>query len=401
MNIEFSLQFDTDSERKIRDAVTKTIEETCNALGIADGLSIKEVPIPKFNLTPIPTNTVTNDYLREYKAFVCNEVFVEENEFFQLQLTDEDELRRELVKRITEIRNQYPNLCKDQITQKLYEDTKSLSLYQTVCKADSNIPENMEIKESLLNQFVTKTLLKLLNPPSTVIFEDELSTVVLKSIDTDYRVPGSICHCLGVDTIYEKERNHPYGHITDKVINTYSLLLKEHFQSFKKEPIIILDTSFYTMLSQEFGASRKWWNDSYLTANKIIFIPIHLTNHWALAVVDVDKLKLSYYDSVQTNESTVKLRCSPIVEWCLMFSKVLKMDRIMGLPKQKNSYDCGIYMLMFIELLLNHLPIQASEFHQYNVNSFRVKVRQSILKGKYYDNTIFDPNAILDVNNKQ
>ena len=43
------------------------------------------------------------------------------------------------------------------------------------------------------------------------------------------------------------------------------------------------------------------------TAN-LIMIPVHLGSHWALAVVDNQKCKVEYYDSLQYNGSPCLLK---------------------------------------------------------------------------------------------
>ena len=36
-----------------------------------------------------------------------------------------------------------------------------------------------------------------------------------------------------------------------------------------------------------------------LFAQSLVFIPVHLEMHWSLALVDMDKQEIKYYDSMQ------------------------------------------------------------------------------------------------------
>lgn len=48
-------------------------------------------------------------------------------------------------------------------------------------------------------------------------------------------------------------------------------------------------------------------------------------------------------------------------------------------PQQQNSYDCGIFITMYADFLLDDLPIH--KFSQSDISYFRQKICLNIIKG--------------------
>ena len=58
-------------------------------------------------------------------------------------------------------------------------------------------------------------------------------------------------------------------------------------------------TFFYPKLKDGGHASVKRWTKNVdICAHDIILVPIHLGMHWCLATIDMQRKKLSYYDSM-------------------------------------------------------------------------------------------------------
>lgn len=74
-------------------------------------------------------------------------------------------------------------------------------------------------------------------------------------------------------------------------------------------------------------------------------------SHWSVLVFNKSKLKFYYYDSLKNfNLEAANIVANKIADY---FSLSLKPDMLFfeG-PTQKNSYDCGVYSIMFIDYIL-------------------------------------------------
>ena len=84
----------------------------------------------------------------------------------------------------------------------------------------------------------------------------------------------------------------------------------------------------------------------------LLLVPLHLGVHWCLAVVDMEKLEIEYYDSLGNSNT-------PHAPQALMsYLKMEHMDKKQRLlstfigrdiPKQNNYSDCGMFICKFAE----------------------------------------------------
>lgn len=117
-----------------------------------------------------------------------------------------------------------------------------------------------------------------------------------------------------------------------------------------------------------------------------IFCPINLNNsHWGLVVIFVQEKKIIYYDSMgikgneylvgalryMENEASIYGHEFDCDEW-----ELISYDR--GLPTQENSYDCGVFVIMYADYISSGLPLT---FTQHHVDLFRKKMCLHILNG--------------------
>ena len=81
----------------------------------------------------------------------------------------------------------------------------------------------------------------------------------------------------------------------------------------------------------------------------LTFVPIHHVNHWSLAIAirDESKIKtLLHLDSLSYSHHTKKV-LMPLLDY--LGNPELVRFGVANLPRQDNDYDCGLYMLMYIE----------------------------------------------------
>lgn len=187
----------------------------------------------------------------------------------------------------------------------------------------------------------------------------------------------------------------PGGWLNDEVINLYLELLKERERS---EPNKFLkchffNTFFYKKLTSgergyDFRAVRRWTTKNKLGYTLIecekVFVPIHKDIHWCLAVINIKDNSFQYLDSFGCMDS----HALQILEKYLMQetqdkcgieidTTSWKKESINDLPLQKNRWDCGMFMIKYIDFYSRGLNIFFSQDH---MAYFRKKTAVEILR---------------------
>ncbi|XP_010558818.1 PREDICTED: ubiquitin-like-specific protease 1A isoform X1 [Tarenaya hassleriana] len=185
--------------------------------------------------------------------------------------------------------------------------------------------------------------------------------------------------------------------LNDEVVNIYLVLLKEREA---REPKKFLkchffNTFFYTKLASSeagynYNAVRRWTSLKRLGYRLIdcdkIFVPIHMSIHWTLAVINRRDKKFQYLDSFKGREPRVldtlaryfvdEVRDKSgedidVSSW--------KQEFVQDLPLQKNGHDCGMFMLKYIDFYSRGLDLC---FGQEHMPCFRVRTAKEILQLK-------------------
>ena len=86
-----------------------------------------------------------------------------------------------------------------------------------------------------------------------------------------------------------------------------------------------------------------------------VLIPINISQqHWALAVINVNKKQIEYYDSMCGGFITGKPYIRKLTEALQphypteSFSE-WSYQQDLAAPQQQNGFDCGVFMLQFIQ----------------------------------------------------
>lgn len=149
--------------------------------------------------------------------------------------------------------------------------------------------------------------------------------------------------------------------LNDEIVNFYMALLQQQ----TKQPdwtglknVYIQSSFFYQQLSHDPNGRPCFYYDNVTRWTKHInifettkfIIPIHLPNHWVLAIIDFSLKQIQYYDSLGRNGSAI----------CDMLMKYLKTEHEKKLgvpmditdwssmdvdcPMQNNGSDCGAFV---------------------------------------------------------
>ncbi|KAG0606046.1 hypothetical protein M758_9G109100 [Ceratodon purpureus] len=209
-------------------------------------------------------------------------------------------------------------------------------------------------------------------------------TVLVLHKGSNIEVTGAVIQCF-----------QPYSWLNDEVINVYMELLKER-ELRNPEKFLkchFFNTFFYNKLfkdaqSYDYQGVRRWTTRkklgySLLECDKIL-VPIHQDVHWCLAVIDMQRKKLLYFDSLQGRDSNV-LKCLAryivdearertgqnldVSNWEHVF-----VDNI---PRQLNGCDCGMFMLKYADF---HSRGGSLNFKQADMDYFRRRTAWEILQ---------------------
>ncbi|XP_043275305.1 sentrin-specific protease 1-like [Venturia canescens] len=136
--------------------------------------------------------------------------------------------------------------------------------------------------------------------------------------------------------------------LNDEVINNYLELISN------KNTYAMSSFFFPRLQVNGYSAVRRWTKKVNIFEYRKVIIPIHMGNHWCLAVIDIIFGQIRYYDSLggsqpryldtlleYLKEEVEEKGVKPIrrEDWSL--------ETKMNIPRQTNGYDCGIFTCMF------------------------------------------------------
>ena len=102
--------------------------------------------------------------------------------------------------------------------------------------------------------------------------------------------------------------------LNDEIINFYmQMIVSRAAESQERLPATYAFTTFFysTLIDRGYTAVRRWTKKVDLFSHAVLLVPVHLGMHWCLAAVDLDRKKITYYDSMGGNN---KVRVDPIIK---------------------------------------------------------------------------------------
>ncbi|GAA0141349.1 protease [Lithospermum erythrorhizon] len=187
----------------------------------------------------------------------------------------------------------------------------------------------------------------------------------------------------------------PESYLTSTIINFYIRYLQQCRSSLSKleDNYHFFNTYFYEKLKEtwqqkndnksSFSKIRRWWKGVKLFEKSYIFLPIHDQSHWSLIIICIpDKNEgmgpiILHLDSLGIHHSNLifhNIRRLLIGEWsymvkedpypCLPFLRSIQesfQEKKIEVPQQSNEYDCGVFVLFFIERFIERAPKRMKE----------------------------------------
>uniref|UniRef100_A0A0E0JIA8 Ubiquitin-like protease family profile domain-containing protein n=1 Tax=Oryza punctata TaxID=4537 RepID=A0A0E0JIA8_ORYPU len=180
--------------------------------------------------------------------------------------------------------------------------------------------------------------------------------------------------------------------LNDEVINLYLELLKEREL---REPKKFLkchffNTFFYKKLitgGYDYKSVRRWTTKRKLGYSLIecdkIFVPIHKEVHWCLAVINIRDKKFQFLDSLGSMDmkalrTLARYLVDEVKDKSGQHIDALswKQEGVKNLPLQENGWDCGMFMLKYIDFYSRDMDLT---FGQKHMNYFRKRTAREIL----------------------
>ncbi|CAI9114695.1 OLC1v1015474C1 [Oldenlandia corymbosa var. corymbosa] len=241
-------------------------------------------------------------------------------------------------------------------------------------------------------------------------YEDNLSQQALpfqNSYFPDFRHFEDFIYPQGdADAVSISKRDvdllQPDTFVNDTIIDFYIKYLKDKMQPEKRQRFHFFNSFFFRKLADlekyppgsfdgraAFLRVRKWTRKVNLFEKDFIFIPVNHNYHWSLLVIchpgdvasfrDENAIDLArvpcilHMDSIRGTHGDLKTRIQSYLyeEWkerqkessediSLKFSNLRFIS--LELPQQQNSYDCGLFLLHYVEQFLEEDPISVSPF---------------------------------------
>jgi hypothetical protein len=182
-------------------------------------------------------------------------------------------------------------------------------------------------------------------------------------------------------SLHDIQTLSPCSWLNDTVIDYYfNLLLLDQPSYFS------FSSYFYTSLNTKGIATvEKWYSKSNIFGYKKIFVPVLVSNHWILVVIDIETSRLILYDSFSSNYNQILNQIALFLTHMYKFyyntelSWNFEIIHARSLPRQKNSYDCGMYVCKFAEFIINKREFT---FSDNDMPRYRRKMVLSILRRK-------------------
>ncbi|KAG6476412.1 hypothetical protein ZIOFF_065653 [Zingiber officinale] len=198
----------------------------------------------------------------------------------------------------------------------------------------------------------------------------------------------------------------PETFINDTIIDFYIKYLKDKIQSDQKHRFHFFNSFFFRKLADldkdrgsisegraAFLRVRKWTRKVNIFEKDYIFIPVNFNLHWSLLIIchpgEVGNLKgdevnsckvpcILHMDSIKGSHNGLKniIQSYMWEEWKERHteasdddsSKFLNLRFVsLEVPQQENSFDCGLFLLHYVELFLQEAP---SNFDPFQVTKF-------------------------------
>ncbi|XP_021293496.1 ubiquitin-like-specific protease 1D isoform X2 [Herrania umbratica] len=274
----------------------------------------------------------------------------------------------------------------------------------------------------------------------TVVLVDEEEAQLVKTTELEVKLPN----CKKDAKIYYPSRDDPesveicFGDIdslapetflTSQIMNFYIRYLQQQASPTNRAicDYHFFNTYFYQKLKEAvsykgsdkdalFIKFRRWWKGVNIFQRAYVLIPINEDFHWSLVIICIPD-KEDESGPIILHLDSLGLHCSRSVfkniksymreEWNYLNQEVAPSDlpiadkiwenlprrieeKTIAVPQQKNDYDCGLFVLFFMERFIEEAPERLKKkdlamfgkqwFRPEEASSLRVKLRNLLIE---------------------
>ena len=185
--------------------------------------------------------------------------------------------------------------------------------------------------------------------------------------------------------------------LNDEIINFYMEMIVERNKNTDKEKypnipdnwakVYAMNTFFLPKLrTTGYSAIKRWTRKVDIFSFDKILVPVHLDVHWCLAVIDLKKKGVYFYDSMGSDKNDILKKLLEYLKQESMDKKKtefdtsgFKLENVKDIPRQMNGSDCGMFTLKYAEYLSRNASIT---FTQEDMPYFRRRIVYEIVNNK-------------------
>lgn len=180
--------------------------------------------------------------------------------------------------------------------------------------------------------------------------------------------------------------------LNDEIINAYMYLLVCRGKIGSRKRVYAFNTFFYPKIRDSgYNSVKRWTRKVDIFSYDYILVPVHLGNHWCLALIDFQSNKISYYDSLGGSSHGCCERLLDYLREEKSDKKKQELDqenwtcvdyrggKDPDIPAQENGSDCGVFACTYAEYLTRPAKFN---FSQKNMSYFRKKMIYEITTGE-------------------
>lgn len=185
--------------------------------------------------------------------------------------------------------------------------------------------------------------------------------------------------------------------LNDEIINFYLQMIVERNKNTDKEKypnipenwakVYAMNTFFLPKLrTTGYSAIKRWTRKVDIFSFDKILVPVHLDVHWCLAVIDLKKKGVYFYDSMGSDKNDILKKLLEYLKQESMDKKKtefdtsgFKLENVKEIPRQMNGSDCGMFTLKYAEYLSRNASIT---FTQEDMPYFRRRIVYEIVNNK-------------------
>ncbi|KAL8534145.1 hypothetical protein ACS0TY_010230 [Phlomoides rotata] len=193
----------------------------------------------------------------------------------------------------------------------------------------------------------------------------------------------------------------PESYVSSPIMNFYIRYLQKitSARARRESDYHFFNTFFYEKLKQDVLAEvdretsylkfRRWWKGVNIFEKAFIFLPVHENLHWSLVIICIpnkeeksgpiilhlDSLGMHSSKSVFSNTKRFLIEewkflredkllpAPPITEniWENLSRRIV--EKVLEVPQQRNDYDCGLFVLYFMQRFLEEVPERLRKSH--------------------------------------